>query len=357
MRAGDLAAASGGSKAARGYRQPMGPPPLSGVPSPESRPRMNKPESLTTPRRAGAILYRSASRPPAVRPVATRRACGEPRHFPHPADRGLEPGAADPAAGRVRLRPDADARAPLGACRAAGRAEGRDGHRVMAAGAGRLLRRAPAACGAGGASGSAARPRSGERSSRSSRARRPARRRCSSCATRFCRRLERQPRRRHRPPSCSRSSAIVAPGIGQMLMFFGTLFFMLLGRSQIRRMLVASVRAARCQAAGAEDPERGRAQPHQLSLDHRGDQLLRRHRRRHHRLRDRAARSDRLGGARLHPQLHSVYRRADDGGGDVPGRAGGLPDAHARADRAACSTSRWARSKATSSRRASWATG
>jgi predicted PurR-regulated permease PerM len=33
--------------------------------------------------------------------------------------------------------------------------------------------------------------------------------------------------------------SIVAPGIGQMLIFFGTLFFMLLGRSQIRRVSVA----------------------------------------------------------------------------------------------------------------------
>ena len=33
---------------------------------------------------------------------------------------------------------------------------------------------------------------------------------------------------------------VVAPGIGQMLVFFGTLFFMLLGRAQLRRGLVAS---------------------------------------------------------------------------------------------------------------------
>lgn len=33
--------------------------------------------------------------------------------------------------------------------------------------------------------------------------------------------------------------AVVAPGIGQMLIFFGTLFFMLLGRSQIRRVSVS----------------------------------------------------------------------------------------------------------------------
>lgn len=33
--------------------------------------------------------------------------------------------------------------------------------------------------------------------------------------------------------------SIVAPGIGQVLIFFGTLFFMLLGRSQIRRVSVA----------------------------------------------------------------------------------------------------------------------
>ena len=33
--------------------------------------------------------------------------------------------------------------------------------------------------------------------------------------------------------------AIVAPGVGQMLIFFGTLFFMLLGRSQIRRVCSA----------------------------------------------------------------------------------------------------------------------
>ena len=33
--------------------------------------------------------------------------------------------------------------------------------------------------------------------------------------------------------------AIVAPGVGQMLIFFGTLFFMLLGRSQIRRVSVS----------------------------------------------------------------------------------------------------------------------
>ena len=33
--------------------------------------------------------------------------------------------------------------------------------------------------------------------------------------------------------------SIVAPGIGQMLIFFGTLFFMLLGRSQIRRVSVS----------------------------------------------------------------------------------------------------------------------
>ena len=33
--------------------------------------------------------------------------------------------------------------------------------------------------------------------------------------------------------------AVVAPGIGQMLIFFGSLFFMLLGRSQIRRVSVA----------------------------------------------------------------------------------------------------------------------
>jgi len=33
--------------------------------------------------------------------------------------------------------------------------------------------------------------------------------------------------------------AIVAPGVGQMLIFFGTLFFMLFGRSQLRRVLVA----------------------------------------------------------------------------------------------------------------------
>ncbi|MFN3657714.1 MAG: AI-2E family transporter [Pseudolabrys sp.] len=32
--------------------------------------------------------------------------------------------------------------------------------------------------------------------------------------------------------------AVVAPGVGQMLIFFGTLFFMLLGRSRIRRELV-----------------------------------------------------------------------------------------------------------------------
>ena len=35
--------------------------------------------------------------------------------------------------------------------------------------------------------------------------------------------------------ACSRSSAVVAPAIGQMLIFFGTLFFMLSARSQIRR--------------------------------------------------------------------------------------------------------------------------
>ncbi len=35
---------------------------------------------------------------------------------------------------------------------------------------------------------------------------------------------------------------IVAPGVGQMLIFFGTLFFMLLGRAQIRRMMVALAR-------------------------------------------------------------------------------------------------------------------
>lgn len=33
--------------------------------------------------------------------------------------------------------------------------------------------------------------------------------------------------------------SIVAPGIGQMMVFFGTLFFMLLARSDLRRMLVA----------------------------------------------------------------------------------------------------------------------
>jgi predicted PurR-regulated permease PerM len=33
--------------------------------------------------------------------------------------------------------------------------------------------------------------------------------------------------------------SIVAPGVGQMLIFFGTLFFMLLGRSQIRRVSVS----------------------------------------------------------------------------------------------------------------------
>jgi predicted PurR-regulated permease PerM len=35
---------------------------------------------------------------------------------------------------------------------------------------------------------------------------------------------------------------VVAPGIGQMLIFFGTLFFMLLGRAQMRRMMVALAR-------------------------------------------------------------------------------------------------------------------
>lgn len=35
---------------------------------------------------------------------------------------------------------------------------------------------------------------------------------------------------------------IVAPGIGQMLIFLGTLFFMLLGRAQMRRMMVAVAR-------------------------------------------------------------------------------------------------------------------
>jgi predicted PurR-regulated permease PerM len=33
--------------------------------------------------------------------------------------------------------------------------------------------------------------------------------------------------------------SIVAPGVGQMLIFFGTLFFMLLGRNEMRRVLVA----------------------------------------------------------------------------------------------------------------------
>lgn len=36
---------------------------------------------------------------------------------------------------------------------------------------------------------------------------------------------------------------VVAPGIGQMLVFFGTLFFMLLGRAQMRRMMVAFARS------------------------------------------------------------------------------------------------------------------
>jgi predicted PurR-regulated permease PerM len=35
---------------------------------------------------------------------------------------------------------------------------------------------------------------------------------------------------------------VVAPGIGQLLIFFGTLFFMLLGRGQIRRSMVALAR-------------------------------------------------------------------------------------------------------------------
>jgi len=35
---------------------------------------------------------------------------------------------------------------------------------------------------------------------------------------------------------------VVAPGIGQMLIFFGTLFFMLLGRAEMRRMMVALAR-------------------------------------------------------------------------------------------------------------------
>jgi predicted PurR-regulated permease PerM len=36
---------------------------------------------------------------------------------------------------------------------------------------------------------------------------------------------------------------VVAPGIGQMLIFFGSLFFMLLGRVQMRHMMVALVRS------------------------------------------------------------------------------------------------------------------
>ena len=46
-------------------------------------------------------------------------------------------------------------------------------------------------------------------------------------------------------------AGVVTPAIGQILIFFGTLFFMLLGRTRLRHVLGALLRTARSAAAHA----------------------------------------------------------------------------------------------------------
>ena len=121
---------------------------------------------------------------------------------------------------------------------------------------------------------------------------------------------------------------IVTPAIGQMFIFFGTLFFMLLGRSQLRRVLVVffDEREARLRTLKImNDIEQ---QFDRLSERRDRDQHCDRNLRRAGRVGGRSAGSGRLGRARIYPQLHSLYRRADNGSRDVHGRLGDISYAH-----------------------------
>ena len=104
---------------------------------------------------------------------------------------------------------------------------------------------------------------------------------------------------------------VVTPAIGQTFIFFGTLFFMLLGRSHLRRVAGCVFRRAGSAVAHAEDHERHRAQSDRLS-ERRGDhQRSDRNMRGRGRMGGGSAGSRGLGRARFHPQFHSLYRSSD----------------------------------------------
>jgi hypothetical protein len=135
---------------------------------------------------------------------------------------------------------------------------------------------------------------------------------------------------------------IVTPAIGQTFIFFGTLFFMLLGRSQLRRVLVIffDERDARLRMLKIMNDTEHNLTGYlsivaviNVAVGLCGG------------VGRRPSGSSRLGGAWLYPQFHSLYRRADHGGCVVHGRASDVSDADARVDRAAtvprtCNTGR-----------------
>ena len=122
---------------------------------------------------------------------------------------------------------------------------------------------------------------------------------------------------------------VVTPAIGQMFIFFGTLFFMLLGRSQLRRVLVVFFDARE---------DRLRMLRIMNDIEHNLTSYLSVVTviniavgilRRACRMGCRPAGSGGLGRAWIYPQLHSLYRRADHGSRIVHGRPGDVSYARA----------------------------
>ncbi len=80
--------------------------------------------------------------------------------------------------------------------------------------------------------------------------------------------------------------SIVTPAIGQLVIFFGALFFMLLGHAALRHETVAKFRTRKGRLRAHQNIERDRAQSDRLSQRGGGDQSVD----------GRARRPDRLGG-------------------------------------------------------------
>ena len=150
--------------------------------------------------------------------------------------------------------------------------------------------------------------------------------------------------------SCCRSWPLSRPAVGELMLFFGTLLFFLVGQIGLRNRLVLMFSHQEARLRLAAHHQRYRKKSCRLPRRCHDDQRRARPDRRGRRVACRPARSGDFRPARRAPQLRALCRAGDHDGHDVRRRAGDIPLARPRADRAGRAAWRYAPWKDISSR-------